>query len=165
MNRYRLACWLASVVRSCLKLDGIVRGLMDDNCVLDYLNHTTKLFNESWNCSNHALVVISTKYFLQWGHLWLEPPVSCHWATTAGQPPNLTIFCMYCTGGTECLSYTPGSHSAYAVRTPLGINRKIISIRKEPMRLWGGRPLEVQARDVLGSTPGGCWPFHFIFAS
>ena len=25
------------------------------------------------------------------GHLWLEPPVLCHWATTAGQPPTLTI--------------------------------------------------------------------------
>ena len=29
------------------------------------------------------------------GHLWLEPPVLCHWATTAGQPPALTI--LYCT--------------------------------------------------------------------
>ena len=28
-------------------------------------NHTTYLFNEPWNCSNHALVVILTKYFLQ----------------------------------------------------------------------------------------------------
>ena len=25
------------------------------------------------------------------GHLWLEPPVLCHWATTAGQPPTPTI--------------------------------------------------------------------------
>ena len=25
------------------------------------------------------------------GHLWLEPPVLCHRATTAGQPPTLTI--------------------------------------------------------------------------
>ena len=25
------------------------------------------------------------------GHLWLEPPVLCHWAMTAGQPPTLTI--------------------------------------------------------------------------
>ena len=38
------------------------------------------------------------------GHPWLEPPVLCHWATTAGQPPALTILYMYCTGGTECLS-------------------------------------------------------------
>ena len=84
-------------------------------------------------------------------------------AMTAGQPPDLTILCMYCTGGTECLSRTPGSHSVCAVRTPLGINWKIISIRKEPMKLWGGRPLEVQARDVLGSTPGGCQPFSLYF--
>ena len=33
------------------------------------------------------------------GHLWLEPPVRCHWATTttAGQPPTLTILYIYCT--------------------------------------------------------------------
>ena len=40
---------------------------------------------------------------------------------------------MYCSGGTECLSRTPGSHSACAVRTPLGVDWKILSIRKEPM--------------------------------
>ena len=34
---------------------------MDDICVFN----TTHLFNETWNCSNHALVVILTKYFLQ----------------------------------------------------------------------------------------------------
>ena len=67
------------------------------------------------------------------GHPWLEPPVLCHWATVAGQPPTLTILCMCCTGGIECLSHTPGSHSVCAVRTPLGVDRKILSIRKELM--------------------------------
>ena len=38
-------------------------------------------------------------------HTWLELPVLCHWATTAGQPPSLTIIYVYCTGGTECFSY------------------------------------------------------------
>ena len=33
----------------------------------------------------------------------------------------------------QCLSRTPGSHSVCAVRTPLGIDQKIVSIRKEPM--------------------------------
>ena len=37
---------LTSVCVSSLKLDGIARGLMDDICVLKFLNHTTKLFNE-----------------------------------------------------------------------------------------------------------------------
>ena len=31
------------------------------------------------------------------GHLWLEPPVLCHWATTARQPPTLIILYLYCT--------------------------------------------------------------------
>ena len=31
------------------------------------------------------------------GHLWLEPPVLCHWAMTAGQPPTLTILYVYFT--------------------------------------------------------------------
>ena len=31
------------------------------------------------------------------GDLWLEPPVLCHWATTAGQPPALTILYMFYT--------------------------------------------------------------------
>ena len=29
-------------------------------------------------------------------HLWLEPPVLRHWATTAGRPPTLTILYIYC---------------------------------------------------------------------
>ena len=28
------------------------------------------------------------------GHLWLEPPVLCYWATTAGRPPTLTTLYM-----------------------------------------------------------------------
>ena len=67
------------------------------------------------------------------GHFWLEPRVLCHWATPAGQPPTLTILFIYCTGGTECLSRTPGSQSVCAVRTPLGVDRKILSDRKAPM--------------------------------
>ena len=46
------------------------------------------------------------------GHL--ELPVLCHWATVTGQPPAFTIFYMCCTGGTECLSHTPGSHSVFS---------------------------------------------------
>ena len=30
------------------------------------------------------------------GHLWLEPPVLCHWAMTVGQSPALKILHMYC---------------------------------------------------------------------
>ena len=40
---------------------------------------------------------------------------------------------MYCTGGTEYLSHTPGSHSVCAVRILLGVNPKILSIKKEPI--------------------------------
>ena len=83
------------------------------------------------------------------GHLWLQPPLLCHWTTTArqpptltttnphnhqpSQPPTLTILFIYCTGGTKCLSCTPGSQSVCAVRTPLGVDRKILSDRKAPM--------------------------------
>ena len=34
------------------------------------------------------------------GYLWLEPPVLCHWATTAWRPLTPTILYLYCTGGT-----------------------------------------------------------------
>ena len=34
---------------------------------------------------------------------------------------------------TTSLSHTPGSHSVCAVRTPVGVNWKILSIRREPM--------------------------------
>ena len=34
------------VCASSLKLDGIVRGLTDDNCILDFFNRTAHLFNE-----------------------------------------------------------------------------------------------------------------------
>ena len=48
------------------------------------------------------------------------------------QPPQSSI-CIACTSDTECLSHTPGSHSVCAIGTPLGADRKILSIRKEPM--------------------------------
>ena len=63
------------------------------------------------------------------GQLWLQPPVFCHWATSAEQPPTPTILYMYCTGGTQCLSHTPGSHSVCAIKTPLGVDQKI-GVRK-----------------------------------
>ena len=40
---------------------------------------------------------------------------------------------MYCTGGTECFSRTPGRHSVCAVRSSLRVDQKFLFIRKEPM--------------------------------
>ena len=48
---------LTSVCASSLKLGGIVRGLMDDNCVLEFLNHTT------YTCSMNPETAITM-------HLW-----------------------------------------------------------------------------------------------
>ena len=47
-------------------------------------NHITHLFNEPWNCSNHSLMVILTKYFLQCiasgGNIcWSSPCTTYHW--------------------------------------------------------------------------------------
>ena len=46
------------------------------------------------------------------------------------QPPGLTILHTYCTGGTECSSYTPGGHSVRPARTSWGVNWRFISVRK-----------------------------------
>ena len=43
------------------------------------------------------------------GHLWQRH----HCTTTARQPLAVTIPCMCYTGGTECLSQTPGSYTGY----------------------------------------------------
>ena len=67
------------------------------------------------------------------GYLWLEPPVLCHWAMTTSSPWTLTILYMYCTNGAEYLSHTSDSHSVCAMRTLLGVDWKILYIRKEPM--------------------------------
>ena len=64
------------------------------------------------------------------GHHWLELSVLCHWATTA-RP--LTILSMYCTGGTECLSHTPGSYSVCAIRTLLDMERYQIQNNKHQL--------------------------------
>ena len=73
-------------------------------------------------------------------------------ATEPRQPDNhqaFTILYMYCTGGTECLSHTstPGSHSVCAIRTLLGVDRKILSIRKKKNMLSGF--LIVNAQSIL----------------
>ena len=43
MNYY--VGYQTTVCTSSLKLNGIVKGMIDDNCVLDFFNHTTHLFN------------------------------------------------------------------------------------------------------------------------
>ena len=57
---------------------------------------------------------------------------------TTRQPPALTILYRYCTGGSECLSHTPGSQSVCAVRTQSGVGQKLKfpPPAKSPMLLW-----------------------------
>ena len=66
MTKYRLTYWEVSVLAlwSLMELWG---GWWMIIVFWNFFNHTTNLFNEPWNCSNHALVVILTKYFLQCG--------------------------------------------------------------------------------------------------
>ena len=66
------------------------------------------------------------------GHLWLELPM-LDLPLSHDSLPTLTILYMYCTGSIECLSCTPGSHSVCAVRIPLGVDQKFLSIKREPM--------------------------------
>ena len=48
------------------------------------------------------------------GHLWLELPLFCHWAMTAGQPPTLTILYMYCTGANRIVTaHTVTAHTEW----------------------------------------------------
>ena len=54
-------------------------------------------------------------------------------AVAGSQTQDISGLSRQCTSGTERLSHTPGSHSECAVRTLLGVNRKILFIRKEPM--------------------------------
>ena len=52
----------------------------------------------------------------------------------------------------KCLSLTPGSHSACAVSTPLGVDQKILSVGKEPM-LSGFLTLNAEyATEALSTT-------------
>ena len=87
-----------------------------------------------------------------WGH-------AHHWLESSGIEPqqsdNLTILYVYCTGGTECLSHTPGSHSACTVRTRLGVDRKILPIRKEPMLIF----FTLNAQSILSHA--GKMPEHW----
>ena len=57
-------------------------------------------------------------------------------ATEPQQPdnhqPSQSSICT-AQSGTECFSRTPGSHPVCAVRTPLVVDWKILSIRKKPM--------------------------------
>ena len=85
------------------------------------------------------------------GHLCLEPPVLCHWATIAGELPTPTILHMYCTGGIECLSCTPGRHIEDCEGWWLSDCRGSVAEH------WRLKP----EGGVLGSTTGNCWPFHF----
>ena len=63
-SKYVHSRFIRSVIVSYIFL--CLMGLIDDNCGWNSFNHTNPhLLNEPWNCSNHALVVL-TKYFLQW---------------------------------------------------------------------------------------------------
>ena len=56
---------------------------------LNSFNHTTHLFDETWNCSNHALVVILTKYFLQCMLLFFLAEISIHWLEHSDLKPPI----------------------------------------------------------------------------
>ena len=62
---------------------------------------------------------------LNQGHLWLEPPVFCHWAI-------------------------------YNSRTTTNPHNPLHVLHR-----WYWIPRCARPRGVLGSTPGGCQPFHF----
>ena len=76
--------------------------------------------------STHTAVVVYIRRFFS-SH-WESNLV--HLAHAASVLPlsynnrTTTILYMYCTGGTECLSRTPGSHLVCALRTPLGVDWK-----------------------------------------
>ena len=59
------------------------------------------------------------------GHLWLVWPVLCYCMSYYNHQPSQSSICN-CTGGTECLSHTPGSYSVCAVRTPSEENPQVI---------------------------------------
>ena len=48
---------------------------------------------------------------------------------------HFTILYVYCTSGTECFSRAPGSHYVCAVRTPLGVYRKHLSIGSKAIQV------------------------------
>ena len=52
------------------------------------------------------------------------------WEPDDHQPSQSSETICTAQGGAEC---TPGSHSVCTVRFPLGVDRKILSIRKDPM--------------------------------
>ena len=104
---------------------------------------------------------------------WL---VLCHWATTAGQPPALTVLSMYCTGGTEM----PQSHTRQPLsmcrQNPVGgwpesslhqerthaewfsLSRTLASC-KENLHVWGenrGKWKGWQSPAIKPRTPGLC---------
>ena len=86
-------------------------------------------------CSGRSLNFCGKKASSPWeskpGRLWLELPVLCHKATTAGQPPAVIILYMYCSGDTECsCSGTPGSHSVCACQNSVR-SRPDISLHQE----------------------------------
>ena len=71
------------------------------------------------------------------GHLWLELPLFCHWAMTAGQPPTLTILYMYCTGANRILTahtvtahteWLPGACATEPFSTTCAIYRKLVVV-------------------------------------
>ena len=87
------------------------------------------------SCINRSSVTdLKSVNFLQM--FWLKMKHRLRWATTTGQPPTLTILYMYCTGGTECLSRRPTSHSPsmYVVRVQLSLQQTCNS--NSPVELY-----------------------------
>ena len=56
--------------------------------------------------------------------------VSCEW-DGHDQPSQSSIYTAQVV--LKCLSLTPGSHSVCAVRIPLGVDQKILSMKREPI--------------------------------
>ena len=86
------------------------------------------------------------------GHLWLEPPVLCHWAKTARQPPPTpTILYMYYTVVPDVIYY----HLCSTCRELWGM----VVVQLLCIAQW--QSISGSSQGFLGWTPGSCLPFHF----
>ena len=93
--------------QTCTKI-GLYRLKFSNYVYLVYLRPGSSHSGENWHCSNTQHVQYSEhSCFMCWkwrkvkkagshresnpGHLWLETPVLCHWATSSRQPPPPTV--------------------------------------------------------------------------
>ena len=133
----------------------------------NHIAHCLMLEKKLFRCYEAKIEESEKGRELNPGHLWLEPPVICHWAMATTNPHNPLYVLLVVLNSSV-------AHPAATIRNSLGVDPKILSIRcyeakiEESEKGWQPPGVEPKVCDWgiqyhLFSTYRGLWGLVIVW--